>query len=95
MNTSTEGHVAFDPKLAQQSLGRTLTQAECDFARALEDVFTSGDHDFILVAKALQERGIVRPSGALGPWNEAILTDELARINSSLDAAYATAGVGA
>jgi hypothetical protein len=90
-----EVHVAADPRLAQQSLARTLSQAECEFACALEEIFTSGDHAISLVAKALQERGIARPSGDVAPWSEAILTEELARINSSLDAAYATSGIGA
>ena len=39
--------------------------------------------------------GVKRPSGAPGPWTAAVLEQELATINASLDAAYAENGIGA
>ena len=84
-----------DPRLARQSLARALSDHEIALARALEDIFATGTHDFAAVAAALQARAIARPSGARDAWTEATLTDELVSINASLDHAYATAGIGA
>ena len=47
------------------------------------------------VARALERDGVKRPSGEQGPWTAAVLEAELARINASLDAAYAEHGIGA
>jgi hypothetical protein len=81
--------------LAHQSLSRELTEPEAALARALEEVFAAGTHEFAAVAAALQAKGVARPSGASGIWTEAILASELAALNASLDAAYAQDGIGA
>ncbi|HEY1365331.1 MAG TPA: recombinase-like helix-turn-helix domain-containing protein [Xanthobacteraceae bacterium] len=78
-----------------QSLGRPLTAEERALADALEAVFRAGEEDFEEVARALERRGVCRPSGEAGAWSAAVLEQELARINASLDAAYAENGIGA
>jgi hypothetical protein len=90
-----ESGVGLDPKLATQSLGRPLTEAERRLAADLEAVFAEGVHEFAAVAESLAERGTARPSGDPGPWTEAALIAELAAVNASLDAAYAERGIGA
>jgi hypothetical protein len=87
--------VVLNPRLAEQSLGRTLTDAEAAFARDLEAVFAEGIHTFTEVATALARRGTLRPSGQAGAWTEETLHQELAEVNASLDAAYAESGIGA
>jgi hypothetical protein len=82
-------------RLRHQSRGRPLTAEEHALADALEAVFGSGEQDFEAVARAFEARGIKRPSGASGPWSAAVLEQELAAINASLDAAYAENGIGA
>jgi len=82
-------------RLEHQSLGRPLTDAERALADALEKVFLTGEHDFEAVARALEADGLKRPSGGKGPWTVAVLEQELAQINASLDAAYAENGIGA
>jgi hypothetical protein len=82
-------------RLRHQSLGRPLTAQERALADALEAVFRSGEHDFEQVARALERDRVARPSGAAGPWTAAVLEQELAAINASLDAAYAENGIGA
>lgn len=82
-------------RLMHQSLGRPLTAEERALADALETVFRTGEQDFEEVARALDRNGIKRPSGTSGPWTAAVLEQELARINASLDAAYAEHGIGA
>jgi hypothetical protein len=82
-------------RLAHQSLGRLLTPEERALADALELVFRTGQHDFAEVARQLQDTGVQRPSGKQGPWTVAVLEEELAAINASLDAAYADHGIGA
>jgi hypothetical protein len=82
-------------RLMHQSLGRPLTPGERALAEALEAVFSSGEQDFEGVARALERKGVKRPSGATGPWTAAVLEQELATINASLDAAYAQNGIGA
>ena len=84
-----------DPRLASQSLSRSLTDGEMSLARALEEIFASGTHDFGLVAEALQAKCVKRPTGSDEPWSEGVLERELAELNTSLDAAYANDGVGA
>jgi len=81
--------------LANQSRGRPLTESEQALAVALERIFATGEHDFEGVARALQEQGVRRPSGATDSWTAATLEDELKTINASLDAAYAEHGFGA
>lgn len=76
-------------RLARQSLRRPLTPEEDNLAEALREVFATGQHDFEAVARALQERGVPRPSGETGAWTLAALEVELVRLNASLDAAYA------
>jgi hypothetical protein len=82
-------------RLRHQSLGRPLSADERALADAIEAVFRTGQHDFAEVARALQRDGVKRPSGATEPWTAAVLEQELARINASLDAAYAENGIGA
>ena len=82
-------------RLKHQSLGRALTVEERALADALESVFGSGEQDFEAVARALDSRNVKRPSGAMGPWSAAVLEQELAAINASLDKAYAENGIGA
>ncbi len=87
--------MALDPKLAEQALGRMMTESEVVFARDLEAVFAEGIHVFADVAAALAKRGTLRPSGETGLWTEEILLRELSAVNASLDAAYAASGIGA
>jgi recombinase-like protein len=82
-------------RLMHQSLGRPLSAEERALADALEAVFRTGQHDFNEVARALERDGVKRPSGATEPWSVSVLEQELARINASLDAAYADNGIGA
>jgi hypothetical protein len=82
-------------RLMHQSLGRPLTAEERTLADALEAVFRTGEQDFEAVARALERNGVKRPSGAPGAWSVAVLEQELAAINASLDAAYAENGIGA
>ena len=81
-------------RLMHQSLGRPLSDEERALADALEAVIRTGE-DFENVARALDRAGVKRPSGAKGPWTAAVLEQELAAINASLDAAYAQNGIGA
>ena len=81
--------------LSTQALARPLVPAEAALATALETIFAAGIHAFPEVARELQVRGIVHPSGAKEPWTEAGLLRELAAINASLDASYARDGIGA
>src|SRR5438128_7853073 len=76
-------------KLMHQSLGRALTPQERALADALEEIFSAGEQDFEEVARALERKGIKRPSGSKGAWSAAVLEQELAAINASLDEAYA------
>ncbi len=87
--------MALDPRLAEQALGRPLTDSEAAFARDLEAVFAEGIHAFADVAAALAKRGTRRPSGETGLWTEDVLLQELSAVNASLDAAYADSGIGA
>jgi recombinase-like protein len=82
-------------RLMHQSLGRALSPAERALADALEAVFRTGEQDFEEVARSLERSGVECPSGASGPWTAAVLEQELAAINASLDAAYAENGIGA
>ncbi len=82
-------------RLKHQSLGRPLVPEERALADALEAIFRTGTADFEDVARALERDRVKRPSGATGAWTAAVLEGELARINASLDEAYAQHGVGA
>jgi hypothetical protein len=82
-------------RLMHQSLGRPLSAEERALADALEAAFRAGNKDFEDVARALQQAGVKRPSGATEPWTAAVLEQELSKINVSLDAAYAENGIGA
>jgi hypothetical protein len=82
-------------RLRNQSLGRPLTPEERALADALEAIFRTGTADFEEVARALERDQVQRPSGAMGAWSAAVLEQELARINTSLDQAYAENGIGA
>jgi hypothetical protein len=61
---------------------------EAKLARALEEIFASGRHDFADVAASLGELKVPRPSGSTDPWSVAALESELQLINASLDDAY-------
>jgi hypothetical protein len=82
-------------RLRNQSLGRPLTPEERALADALEAIFHTGTADFEEVARALERDRVPRPSGAVGAWSAAVLEQELARINTFLDQAYAENGIGA
>jgi hypothetical protein len=82
-------------RLKHQSLGRPLEPEERALADALEAIFRTGQQDFEEVARALEREGVKRPSGETGAWTAAVLETELARINASLDQAYAENGIGA
>lgn len=82
----------FRADLGRQALGRSLTAGEKDFALALEAIFQAGEHDLAKVVHLLEAKGIKRPSGAVGAWSLDVLGQELARINASLDDAYAANG---
>jgi hypothetical protein len=82
-------------RVMHQSLGRPLSADERALADALEAVFRTGQQDFEEAARALERDGVKRPSGAQGPWTAAVMEQELATINASLDAAYAEHGIGA
>ncbi len=81
--------------LRHQSLARSLTDSEADFAAALEIVFAAGAHDPSSAAAALQSRGIARPSGSPTPWDADGLQAELLALNAVLDDAYSQNGIGA
>jgi hypothetical protein len=82
----------FRAALGRQALGRPLTAAENELASALEAIFQSGEHDLSKVAALLETKGVKRPSGVAGAWSLAVLEQELAGINASLDEAYAANG---
>ena len=84
--------VEFHAALGRQALGRSLTASEKDFALALEGIFQSGEHDLLRVPGLLEAKGVRRPSGSAGVWSLEVLGQELARINASLDEAYAANG---
>lgn len=77
-------------RLARQSLRRPFTATETALAAALEQIFAGGEHDFPAVAKALNDKGVKRPSGEAGAWTPETLEQELKRINADLDKAYET-----
>jgi hypothetical protein len=81
-------------RLKYQSLGRELTPTERVLADAMLGFFRTGATDFDAMAAEFQSRNLARPSGEPGPWTRDVLQAELARINASLDAAYADHGTG-
>lgn len=82
-------------QLKHQSRPRPLSEAERALMSALLQVFAKGNHDFALAVASLNDNNVARPSGAPGPWSLAVLEEELQRINSALDEAYAQDGFGA
>ena len=82
----------FRAALGRQALGRSLTGGERDFALALEAIFQSGEHDLANVVRLLEAKGVKRPSGSASAWSLDVFGQELARINASLDEAYAANG---
>ncbi len=85
-----------DPeKLKYQAQGRPLSPPETALTQAMVKHFAAGTHDFAARAAALQADGVVRPSGAVGAWTEAVLEAELRAINQELDRAEAESGFGA
>ena len=83
------------PGLETQASGRDLTHGERAFAEALEAIYTDGVHDYDAVAARLAADKVALPSGAAGPWTQAVLLHELTQINATLDKAYADHGRGA
>ncbi len=83
-----------NPALANQSLGRSLSEDEIAFAAALETVFADGAHDPAAVAAALQVRGIARLDGSREAWTAEVLTALLSNLNATLDQAYSKHGLG-
>ena len=81
--------------MERQGSGRPLTEAEQTLAAALEAIYADGFNGFAAVAERLTAARVPRPSGATAPWTEAVLFDELAAVNASLDQAYADHGLGA
>ena len=79
-------------RLARQALARSLTPLEGALASALEETFKSGCHDMGALPRILSEKGVARPSGAIGDWSLDVLESELAAINASLDEAYLARG---
>jgi len=88
-------HAPDAARLATQSLGRPLDEQEKALARSMEALFATGQHDFEAVAQWLESQRVVRPSGQTGVWTVETLEWELARINTSLDAAYVNRESGA
>lgn len=78
-------------RLGAQALRRALSDAEQALAAGMEAIYAAGVHDFEQVVQELNKRTVARPSGAQEPWTVAVLQNELAAINASLDEAYATA----
>jgi len=83
------------PALANQSLGRPLTDSEHALAAALMEVMGAKQHDFTAIAAELAARGVTAPRSGRTDWDLALLSDELAAINADLDACYAEHGYGA
>jgi hypothetical protein len=81
-------------KLATQSRGRDLSEAEVGLTKALIQTFAKGEHDFTVVVSRLNEAKIPRPSGESGEWTISALENELRQLNVSLDEAYAKNGFG-
>lgn len=82
----------FRAALGRQALGRALTAVERELAATLEAIFRDGEHDLSKVAALLEAKGVKRPSGSAGAWSLEVLGQEVARINASLDEAYAANG---
>jgi hypothetical protein len=74
--------------LGRQSLRRPLTAAETGLAKALEEIFATGQHELPAVVEHLQRQQVPRPSGTKEPWSVEALEAELRQINASLDEAY-------
>ncbi|WP_313136580.1 recombinase-like helix-turn-helix domain-containing protein [Paracoccus jeotgali] len=83
------------PALAHQCRGRELEPAEAALTEALMQIYAAGTHDYADVAVALTKQGVTAPRSGRTDWSEALLAQELAEINASLDAAYAEHGYGA
>ena len=83
------------PALANQSLGRPLTETEQAFAAALMEIMGTRQHDFDGIAAELTARGVTAPVSGRSDWDLALLGQELATLNADLDAAYAEHGYGA
>ena len=78
-----------------QSRGRPLTEAEAQFADALETLFAESCHDFTQVAAGLTRLGISSPGNGSTSWSVDSLFEELHAINAKLDAAFDEDGYGA
>ncbi len=83
------------PELAHQSVGRPVTAAEQALADAMMEIYGSGVTDMDALARGLAERGVPAPVSGRTDWDAALLAEELAAANASLDAAYAENGYGA
>ncbi|MGY3670944.1 recombinase-like helix-turn-helix domain-containing protein (plasmid) [Marinovum sp. KMM 9989] len=83
------------PALGHQCRGRALEPQETAFAKVLMEVYAEVGHDYNAVAEALAGRGFKAPISGRSDWTAALVHEELATINASLDAAYAEQGYGA
>lgn len=79
-------------RLAHQSLGRSLTSAESDFADALMEAYADGAISPAEIAENLTARGVAKPSSGRPDWTAKGLEAELAILNNDLDAAYVENG---
>jgi len=82
-------------RLAHQSLGRELSPAEADFAKALMAIYADGTSDREALAAELTRRAVAIPSSGETDWTGTGLEAELQALNSDLDAAYLENGIGA
>lgn len=82
-------------KLAHQSLGRPLSEAEGALADALLAIYTEGFTTPEAVAKKLTANQVAVPSSGGVVWTAELLHSELKRLNQDLDEAYQQQGSGA
>ena len=90
-----EAKAAGRPELAGQSLGRSLSDAESQFADALMSIYEEGTSGADAIAQALLDKDVRRPSTGVSDWTPQILEAELVALNADLDEAYQTNGFGA
>jgi hypothetical protein len=83
------------PELANQSLGRSLSDTEHQLADALMAIYADGAKSETELAAALATRGISRPTSAKADWTADNIAAELRALCSDLDEAYQNNGFGA
>lgn len=89
------GQETGQPDLAHQSLGRSLSEAEAEFARALMAIYAEGVVDQAEIAKALSKGATVAPTTGSKDWTAESLEHELRELNDDFDSAYKNSGFGA